>query len=685
MTGVLRAGAAQARRVLVTEATERGPLAACRSLKAAGYAVAATSETRLAAGHWSRSCDERLVVPDAKEDPNGFVGALAEIASSREYAALVPGGEASLLAISEHGRGLEELLRIGLPPQDVVNRSLDKVLLLREAAAAGMPPPTSVVCAASEDAPGIADELGYPVVLKPWRSILREPGGTHQEGIALATTRQEVERGIGRLGAPLIVQRFERDVERLSCAGVLANGKLLGLAVARYKRMWPPHAGAASFAETVQPREDLVNGALALLQAIGWQGVFELEVLAFDDGRLAAMDLNPRLFGWLALAVRAGADLPTIWCDFLLERKRPPVVARAAVRYRWEDAEALNLLRLLRRGRVGAAADLVLPRRRVVHAHFHWRDPAPLVARFAEVLVRRARGHRDAAVSSDAPSQRRSRVVQPGKGVFVRARSARWSLRESDGAGLLGLRILFYHRVSDDPDDLAVTLRRFKEQMDYLHAEGYGVLDVADAFRLLKAGKLPPLTIGLSFDDGYRDVAENALPILVERGFRATAFVVSGAIDGTTLFPWYRRQPPLLGWNEIVQLDREGVLRFEAHSVTHPNLATLSTAAAETEIHGSKLALEQRLGRPVHAFCYPGGIFAAREEKLAAEAGFILAVSCNPGLNVADGDAFALFRVPIEPRDNMLDFRAKVGGGHDSSLPLQRLYRRLRYPDEPTA
>jgi peptidoglycan/xylan/chitin deacetylase (PgdA/CDA1 family)/predicted ATP-grasp superfamily ATP-dependent carboligase len=672
--------------VLVTEAAERGPLAACRSLEQAGYTVTAAAQTRLAPGHWSRSCANRIVVPDPKDDPQAFVASLAEIARHRDFAALLPGGEASLLAISERRGDLEESFCVGLPTHDVVERSLDKVLLLREAAAAGMPPPASIVCEGPKDAVEAADDLGYPVVLKPRRSILRETAGTRQQGIVLAESRGEVEGGARKLGAPFIVQRYESAAERLSCGGVLTDGELLGLAVARFERVWPPRGGAASFAETVEPRGDLVAAAEMLLRSIGWQGVFELEVLAFADGRLAAIDLNPRLFGWLALAVGAGADLPAIWCDVLLGRKRPPVVARPGVCYRWEDAEAFNLLWLLRRGHVGAAAALARPRRGVVHAHFHWRDPAPLLARLAEVLVRRAQGRRRARTPfDDSPLQRRSKVVGPVKGKLVRARSTRWSMDRNGAPILPGLRILFYHRVSDNPDDLAVPVRHFEEQMDYLHAEGYRVLGVADAFALLEAGKLPPRTIGLSFDDGYRDVADHALLVLAERGFGATAFIVSGAVDGTTSFRWYRRQPRLLSWDEIVQLDKEGPLRFEAHSVTHPNLAILSREAAEAEIRGSKAALEERLGRPADVFCYPGGVFTAREEELVADAGFRLAVSCNPGLNIAGGDRFALRRQPIEPRDNLLDFRAKLAGGHDSPLPLQRLYRRLRYPDEPTS
>lgn len=245
-----------------------------------------------------------------------------------------------------------------------------------------------------------------------------------------------------------------------------------------------------------------------------------------------------------------------------------------------------------------------------------------------------------------------------------------------------GLRILFYHRVSDAHDPLAVPPERFRAQMALLAAEGYEVVDLAEAVDRLERGLSSIRTIGLNFDDGYRDVAESALPILEGLGFRATVFVPTGVIDGTASFAWYRRQPPVLGWEEIAELDRAGTLRFEAHSVTHPNLLVLEDGAARYEIRQSKIDLEARLGRPVEAFCYPAGLFGERERAFVAEAGFSVAVTCEPGVNRPGADLLTLRRRQIDPHDGQLDFRAKVGGGHDTPLPLRGLYRHLRYGEQ---
>jgi peptidoglycan/xylan/chitin deacetylase (PgdA/CDA1 family) len=261
----------------------------------------------------------------------------------------------------------------------------------------------------------------------------------------------------------------------------------------------------------------------------------------------------------------------------------------------------------------------------------------------------------------------------------TRARSAAWLMRTRGRLDTSGLRILFYHRVSDDRDELAVSPKSFAEQMDYLATEGYRVVDVLSAIDLLDSGKPLARTIALTFDDGFLDVAEHGLPVLSERGFRATVFVAPAVTDGRTSFSWYREQPPLLTWDDILELDRDGTLRFEAHSLTHPNLPAVDAAAAKEEIAGSKSELENRLGRLVRAFSYPSGLFGEREQKIVADAGFRIAVSCEPGVNKRSTDRFALRRRQVDARDRLLDFRAKLGGGHDSSPPLRGLYRRLRY------
>jgi peptidoglycan/xylan/chitin deacetylase (PgdA/CDA1 family) len=270
----------------------------------------------------------------------------------------------------------------------------------------------------------------------------------------------------------------------------------------------------------------------------------------------------------------------------------------------------------------------------------------------------------------------------PLKAALTRALSLAWLVRTRGRLDAGGVRILFYHRVADDRDELAVSPRRFTEQMELLAGKGFTAVRVDEAVAAVDRGESSAPIVGLCFDDGFRDVAEHGLPVLERLGFRASVFVVSGVVDGVARFGWYRQQPPVLGWDEIVTLDRAGTLRFGAHTVTHPNLLAVDDEQARWEIAESKAVLESRLGRPVDEFCYPAGLFGDRERRLVSEAGFRLAVSCEPGVNTPRTDRFALRRRQIDSRDGLLDFRAKLGGGHDRPLPLRRVYRRMRFGEQ---
>ncbi len=385
--GAIRKRRAIGRRVVVTDVETRGGLGACRSLRDAGYAVAGVASTRLAAGHWSRSCSERFTVSDPRRDPASFVAGLAAIVSRGGYDVLVLGSDASLLAVSPRRSSVEAHVRIGLPPDEVVGRVLDKRTLIAAAAEVGLDVPETVVCSSVAQALEAARSIGFPVVLKPLRSVSWEGGKGRERASRRVADVAALERVAPEQGLPVLVQRGAEG-ELYSVAGVIAAGRLRATVVSRYRRTWPVDSGSASFSETVAPPPALVESVEALLSALGWQGIFEVELIRGADGSFAAIDVNPRLYGSITLSAAARAPLPAIWCEWLLGRDPAPVTARAGVYYRWEDADLRHGLRLVREGRVGAGLSVMRPYRRVTHAYARLRDPGPLMARIVQVACK---------------------------------------------------------------------------------------------------------------------------------------------------------------------------------------------------------------------------------------------------------------------------------------------------------
>jgi predicted ATP-grasp superfamily ATP-dependent carboligase len=379
--------------VLITDAKERSAVAACRSLHQSGYRVGTLSSERLAPAQWSRFVDARHRGPDPLHDGAAFARRVADVVAGGGYAALLPGSDAAVLALSEHRDLFGEDFRLGLPSPEVVERCVSKVDLMAAAGEAGLSVPETVLAADREQVPHAVERLGFPLVLKPRCTVFEHNGWIRQRASAMVWDRAMLEAGLADFGLPCLLQRRE-SAPVLSFAGVIADGRLLGVAFSRYTRTWRPDAGSVSFSQTEEPTPPLVDSVRLMLSSLGWEGIFELEAIETGPAKFAVIDFNPRLYGSLALAVGAGAPLPAVWCDWLLRGETADCSARPGFSYRWEDAELRNLFSYLRRGRIGEAIGLVRPRRQSTRAYFRWSDPGPLLARFVGVMLSKSTGKR---------------------------------------------------------------------------------------------------------------------------------------------------------------------------------------------------------------------------------------------------------------------------------------------------
>ena len=228
-----------------------------------------------------------------------------------------------------------------------------------------------------------------------------------------------------------------------------------------------------------------------------------------------------------------------------------------------------------------------------------------------------------------------------------------------DGDGDRALRVLMYHKVNDRPENpISVPIGLFDEQMAVLRELGYQVgLARRRARPCLRDPALPPGAVLITFDDGYRDILENALPVLRRHGYPAVIFVPIGYLDDARPLPHEERLAAeglvnaTLTWDELPELEAGGI-RVESHGISHRPLADLDVDEAAREITLSKLRLEERLGRPVRAFAYVKGSEAHYRPvhlSLLKQAGYEIAFTSVSGGNRTEMDPLRLHRYNIEP------------------------------------
>jgi peptidoglycan/xylan/chitin deacetylase (PgdA/CDA1 family) len=228
-----------------------------------------------------------------------------------------------------------------------------------------------------------------------------------------------------------------------------------------------------------------------------------------------------------------------------------------------------------------------------------------------------------------------------------------------DGEADRTLRVLMYHKVNDLwPNPTTVPTAVFEEQMTHLRELGYTPVSLdAVLDHYLRGAPLPPRAVLLTFDDGYRDNLENALPILRRFGYPAVLFVPIGFLEGERPLPHEESLRLLgirndtVGWEELAELEAGGV-RIESHGIGHRPLSELEPADATREIALSKLRLEERLGREVEAFAFVKGSLAdyrPEHASLVQQAGYRLAFTSVSGANGPGTDRFRLRRYNVEP------------------------------------
>jgi peptidoglycan/xylan/chitin deacetylase (PgdA/CDA1 family) len=297
-------------------------------------------------------------------------------------------------------------------------------------------------------------------------------------------------------------------------------------------------------------------------------------------------------------------------------------------------------------------------------------------------------GDKDGAGEGERPAGSDWGVPKPkGSGYYLskqwahrlQATLARRRSKEHD-RWKAGLRILSYHRISTDHDELAVTPTAFRTQMEAMLSAGAQPVRLDEALEHVQeqpAGRYACVT----FDDGYHDNLENAIPVLRELRIPATIFVPSRIIDGTARPYWYVHPPPMLNWSEVRELSQEDLFAIGAHTRTHPALPMLPDDAAWSEIAGSKRDIEEHTHRPAAAFAYPAGLYGDREIRMVREAGFRLGVTVDPGLIGPTDHPQTLPRSFIDRGDNLHMFEAKLTGLLDAPWglrDLRTLPRKLR-------
>lgn len=227
--------------------------------------------------------------------------------------------------------------------------------------------------------------------------------------------------------------------------------------------------------------------------------------------------------------------------------------------------------------------------------------------------------------------------------------------RRDAARGVLPIPALFYHRVADThPTPWTISCAEFEYQIDWM-AKRFEFVSLDEVQRRMSERASRRLAVAITFDDGYRENLDFALPLLLQRRIPVTYFVTAGNVLSGETFPHDRAlglDLPPHSADEIAELASEGI-DIGVHTMTHRDLGqSLSEAELHEEIVSARETLEAMTRRSLRHFAFPFGqrqnVSAAALRKVR-EAGYASWSSAFGGYNVPGRSVRHLLRFHGDP------------------------------------
>jgi peptidoglycan/xylan/chitin deacetylase (PgdA/CDA1 family) len=217
--------------------------------------------------------------------------------------------------------------------------------------------------------------------------------------------------------------------------------------------------------------------------------------------------------------------------------------------------------------------------------------------------------------------------------------------------------ILTYHSIDDSGSVISMPPATFRRQMNFLAAAGIPVVPLDQVLTR-------PGSVAITFDDGFANLIDHAIPVLGEHNFPATVFLVTGYCGGQNNWPGQSYDKasvlPLMSWEQAATLPP--AITLGAHTVNHPNLARLKPQECERELRECRYQIEQRLDHAPCWLAYPYGSSSKLVQQIARRH-FNLAVGTTLGF------------VPAHP--NPMDLPRLDTFYLRDSFPIERLFTPL--------
>ncbi len=305
--------------VLVADVSRSCAVAIIRSLGRAGYKVIAADSDPNSIGFKSKYVWKTLLYPSPENNPDKAAELLLNEVKIEDIDLLIPTTEVVIQPIIKSRDLFEAQTRLALPSTEKYRIVTDKEKTMELARKVGVPVPRTEVVETAVEALQYADDLGWPIVLKPITSAkFSKDGKVESFEVTYVSSKIELEQ---------IMQSFEGKCQVLlqkyhtgrgyGVEMLMHEGNLIATFSHKRLREYPVSGGASSYREGVEVDPELFNYSEAMLKELKWTGLAMVE-FKVNGSEKVLMEINGRVWGSLPLAVLSGVDFPLMLTEMTL-------------------------------------------------------------------------------------------------------------------------------------------------------------------------------------------------------------------------------------------------------------------------------------------------------------------------------------------------------------------------------
>lgn len=321
-------------KVLVTDVGGRNVVSIIRSLGRRSIEVIGAETTRWALGRFSKYCSSLLVYPSPINCPNEWLAWLINEISQHQYDMIMPVSDYCIEIIAKNRSAIEQYTKVGIIDYSTWIKAKNKALTLKIAMREHIPCPKTRFISNIDEVKEAAKQVQYPVVIKPTES-------TGSRGIVYVQKEECLVKHYLKVHSKFqfpMIQEFIPPGGNSYGVFMLFDQNSEPKAVFVHKRLreFPVKGGPSTLRESVH-KPELVEMSKRLLKFINFYGVAMVEYKEDPrDKQCKLMEINPRFWGSLPLAIVAGVDFPYLLYKMVVEGDFEPVLDYPdGIRCRW--------------------------------------------------------------------------------------------------------------------------------------------------------------------------------------------------------------------------------------------------------------------------------------------------------------------------------------------------------------